>query len=60
VQNKTYRTGLAFPIERDETLVVRDGQGRAVERWTVRGIVEYKSSKDVTFSQIGYKRADHL
>lgn len=60
MNNQTYTTGLAFPIERDEQIIIRDGRGRQVERWTVTRIQEYKSSKDVTFCQDGWKDASHL
>lgn len=57
---RTYRTSPTFPVSYNETITVRDGNGKAVERWTCVGITEHKSSKDVTFRQDGYKNAAHL
>jgi hypothetical protein len=52
---REYKTSLQFPAKYGETIIVRDGQGRTVEQWTVIGIDEGKHNKFVTFSQHGYK-----
>ena len=60
MDTRTYRTSMSFPASYGETVIVRDGNGKAVERWTCVGVNEFKSSKDVTYRQVGYKSAAHL
>lgn len=59
-RTRNYTVGSGFPIAPRETITIRDGQGRAVERWTAVEIREHKTSKDVTFSQVGYRDVGHL
>ena len=54
---REYRTSLAFPAKIHEQIVIRDGQGRAVERWTVTDIDDGKKHRFITFEQDGYRRA---
>lgn len=60
MRRHTYTVSSAFPIAMREVITIRDGQGRAVERWTVRDIDPGKSTKAVTFDQEGYSPVDHL
>lgn len=54
------RVSPAFPIEKDEQFVVRDGKGRTVETWRVRRVDSFKSFSAVHFAVAGYREVGGL
>lgn len=57
MRKATYTVSKNFPVSPREQIVIRDGQGRPVERWNVSLIQEHKNGTDVTFLQDGYRDA---
>lgn len=60
MRHQNYKVSKAFPIEKRETIVIRDGQGRTVETWTAAEVIPYDHHKEVIFRQDGYKDVSHL
>lgn len=58
--HRTYRASPTFPVVEGEVITVRDGKGRAVERWVVKSVEDSKSHRRFAVAQHGYYNTARL